>query len=51
MAANDYPGPYVNGTEIQRLDEANQVDGVTVFTQGQRPMATVSLQRAGVCWA
>ena len=34
MAANGYPGPYVNGTEIKRLDEANQLDGVTVLHSG-----------------
>ena len=34
MAANGYPGPYLNGTEIKRLDEANQVDGVTVLHSG-----------------
>ncbi len=34
MAANGYPGPYVNGTEIKRLEEANQVEGVTVLHAG-----------------
>ena len=34
MAANGYPGPYVNGSEIKKLDEANQVDGVTVLHSG-----------------
>ena len=44
MAASGYPGPYVTGTEIKKLDEVNQLDGVTVLhagttTDGQRIFA------------
>ena len=34
MAAKGYPGPYTDGTEIKRIEEANQVDGVTVLHSG-----------------
>ena len=34
MAAKGYPGPYIDGTEIKRIDEANQVEGVTVLHSG-----------------
>ena len=34
MAATGYPGPYVNGTEIKSLEQANNVDGVTVLHAG-----------------
>ena len=36
MAANGYPGPYVKGTEIKMLEEANKVDGVTVLHAGTK---------------
>ncbi len=36
MAANGYPGAYVKGTEIKRLEEANKVDGVTVLHAGTK---------------
>jgi phosphoribosylamine--glycine ligase len=36
MAANGYPGGYEKGTEIKGLDEASEVDGVTVFHAGTR---------------
>ncbi|MDG2032806.1 MAG: phosphoribosylamine--glycine ligase [Rhodospirillales bacterium] len=36
MASNGYPGPYVKGTEIKMLEEANKVDGVTVLHAGTK---------------
>ena len=36
MAANGYPGPYVKGTEIKMLEEANKIDGVTVLHAGTK---------------
>ena len=34
MAANGYPGPYVKGTEIKNLEDANNVPGVTILHAG-----------------
>lgn len=34
IAADGYPGPYVKGTEIKRLEEANNLDGVTILHAG-----------------
>ena len=36
MAANGYPGDYKKGTVIEKLDEAEALDGVTVFHAGTR---------------
>ncbi len=36
MAARGYPGSYEKGSEIRGLDEAGQVDGVTIFHAGTR---------------
>ncbi len=36
MAAEGYPGSYDKGTEIKGLDEAGNVDGVTVFHAGTK---------------
>lgn len=34
MASNGYPGKYEKGSEIRNLDQANAIDGVTVFHAG-----------------
>ncbi len=34
MAAEGYPGAYEKGSEIKNLDQANVIDGVTVFHAG-----------------
>jgi phosphoribosylamine--glycine ligase len=31
MATRGYPGPYASGSEIRGLDEASDVEGVTIF--------------------
>ena len=36
MAAKGYPGDYVKNTEIRGLDDANAVEGVTVFHAGTK---------------
>jgi phosphoribosylamine--glycine ligase len=36
LATRGYPGPYVNGSEIRGLDDAAQVDGVTIFHAATR---------------
>lgn len=36
MAANGYPGKYAKGSEIKGLDDANAIDGVTVFHAGTK---------------
>ncbi len=36
MAAQGYPGEYEKGSEIKGLDEASQVEGVTIFHAGTR---------------
>ena len=36
MATKGYPGPYENGTEINGLEEAAAIGGVTVFHAGTR---------------
>jgi phosphoribosylamine--glycine ligase len=36
MATRGYPGAYVNGSGIRRLDEAERLDGVTVFHAATR---------------
>jgi phosphoribosylamine---glycine ligase len=36
MATRGYPGAYVNGSEIRSLDEAAQLDGVTIFHAATR---------------
>tara|TARA_B100000315_G_scaffold61414_1_gene55757 strand:+ start:424 stop:1701 length:1278 start_codon:yes stop_codon:yes gene_type:complete len=36
MAAEGYPGAYDKGSEIKNLDQANAVDGVTVFHAGTK---------------
>jgi phosphoribosylamine--glycine ligase len=34
MCARGYPGPYATGSEIYGLDEAGQIEGVTIFHAG-----------------
>ncbi|MGB0085511.1 MAG: phosphoribosylamine--glycine ligase [Rhodomicrobiaceae bacterium] len=36
MAAQGYPGEYEKGSEIKGIDEASQVEGVTIFHAGTR---------------
>ncbi|MHA1569262.1 MAG: phosphoribosylamine--glycine ligase [Alphaproteobacteria bacterium] len=36
MAAKGYPGSYAKGSEIKGLDDAGQVEGVTIFHAGTR---------------
>ncbi len=36
MAAKGYPGSYAKGSEIKGLDEAGQVEGVTIFHAGTK---------------
>jgi len=36
MAANGYPGRYEKDSEIKGLDQAEQIEGVTIFHAGTR---------------
>jgi phosphoribosylamine--glycine ligase len=47
MAANGYPGSYEKGSEIKGLDEAESVDGVTIFHAGTKMDGTRLLSNGG----
>ena len=36
MASNGYPGAYKKGSQINNLEKADEIDGVTIFHAGTK---------------